>query len=55
MGANRASDLPVAPGPALVLLSLDPGADAELALGDLDLAVFALLVGAAGTGTRSRL
>jgi hypothetical protein len=40
---------PVAPVPALELLGLDPGAEPDLTLGDLDLLVLAFFVFATST------
>jgi hypothetical protein len=39
----------VTPGPGLEAFGIDPGAEAQLSLGDLDFLIFALLILAAGT------
>ena len=46
----KKGDLPVSPRPALETLALNPRANAQLTLLDLDLLVFALLVLASSTG-----
>lgn len=52
---DRKGNSPVAPGPALIILGLDPGAEADFALGDLDLVVFAFFVRTTSTVVRGNL